>query len=79
MRLEELFAETARAGRKVDLRPIKPGVAHLVAPARCHKRPADALVWLEQVLGLGGPLSAEEPSPAAPRPAATRSRRPGRR
>ncbi|MEZ6016154.1 MAG: transcription-repair coupling factor [Planctomycetota bacterium] len=52
VKLEELFAEASGGGRKLDLRPIRPGVAHLVAPARCHRDHEQALGWLEQVLGL---------------------------
>jgi len=43
--LEELFA-----GKRVDLRPIRTGVAHLRTPRRC-KSGAQALEWFEGLLG----------------------------
>jgi transcription-repair coupling factor (superfamily II helicase) len=77
VKLEELFAATAN-GRKLDLRMIKPGVAHLVAPTRCHNQPLKALVWLEDVLGLGPPepgAEAPKPAPRGPEAAPRRGRR----
>ncbi len=48
VKLEEL---AAASGRKLDLRLVKPGVAHLVPPTRCHGKPAEALRWLEGLVG----------------------------
>lgn len=48
---EHLFAGGAAAsGRgRIDLRRIKPGVAHLVLPAHLHGGPAKAVTWLEKI------------------------------
>jgi transcription-repair coupling factor (superfamily II helicase) len=48
---EHLFAGGAMAaGRKrIDLRRIKPGVAHLVLPAHLHGKPDKAVTWLEKI------------------------------
>ena len=43
--LEELLH-----AKKVDLRLVKPGVAHLVPPLRVHARPEAALRWLEDLV-----------------------------
>ena len=48
---EHLFAAAGSAtGRgRVDLRRIKPGVAHLVLPAHLHGKPAKGVTWLEKI------------------------------
>ena len=46
---EHLFA--AGGGRRLDLRRIKPGVAHLVAPGYIAGKAAKAVDWLEKVIG----------------------------
>jgi transcription-repair coupling factor (superfamily II helicase) len=48
---EHLFAGGAAASGKgrIDLRRIKPGVAHLVLPAHLHGKPAKAVTWLEKI------------------------------
>jgi len=50
VQLEALFKGR---GQRVDLRQIRPGVAHLVAPTRCHGDHAAALEWLERIVGTG--------------------------
>ncbi|MEM6674965.1 MAG: transcription-repair coupling factor [Planctomycetota bacterium] len=48
---EHLFAgRSAGRGRRLDLRRIKPGVAHLVVPEHLENEPAKAVRWLEKLV-----------------------------
>ena len=46
---DRVALETALAGREVELRPLRTGVARLMIPPE-RRRPADALDWLEELL-----------------------------
>ena len=46
---DRVTLEHALAGRKVDLRPIRTGLAHLVIPTS-RRAPDKALSWLEELL-----------------------------
>jgi transcription-repair coupling factor (superfamily II helicase) len=46
---DRVTLEHALAGRKVDLRPIRTGLAHLVIPTS-RRAPDKALAWLEELL-----------------------------
>ncbi len=63
---DRVALEHALAGRKVDLRPIRTGLAHLVIPTS-KRAPDKALEWLEAL--LAGPVqNLAQPAPApAPR------------
>lgn len=51
---EHLFAAAASvARRKLDLRRIKPGVAHLVVPAHVASKPVKAIDWFEKIVRSG--------------------------
>ncbi|MCC7011273.1 MAG: transcription-repair coupling factor [Planctomycetes bacterium] len=52
---DRVALEHALAGRKVDLRPIRTGLAHLVIPSS-RRAPDSALAWLEELLRGGAPL-----------------------
>ena len=47
---EHLFAGQRPGGRQLDLRRIKPGVAHLVLPGHLADRPDRAVRWLEKLV-----------------------------
>ncbi|MEM9382557.1 MAG: transcription-repair coupling factor, partial [Planctomycetota bacterium] len=48
---EHLFAgRSAGRGRRLDLRRIKPGVAHLVVPSHLEAKPDKAVRWLEKLV-----------------------------
>jgi hypothetical protein len=46
---DRVALEHALAGSKVDFRPIRTGVAHLVIPPR-HREPLASARWLDQLL-----------------------------
>ena len=51
---EHLFAgAAANARRKLDLRRIKPGVAHLVVPGHVAEKPVKAFDWFEKTVRAG--------------------------
>ncbi len=47
---EHLFAGQRPGGRQLDVRRIKPGVAHLVLPGHLADRPEKAVRWLEKLV-----------------------------
>jgi len=53
---DRVALETALAGARVDLRPIRTGIAHLVIPPD-RRSPERALSWLEELLKPSAPAS----------------------
>jgi hypothetical protein len=62
---DRVTLEHALAGAKVDLRPVRTGLAHLVIPLS-RRTPDKALAWLEELL-RGTPSRSTIPG-LAPRP-----------
>ncbi len=47
---EHLFAGQRLGGRQLDVRRIKPGVAHVVLPGHLADHPEKAVRWLEKLV-----------------------------